>query len=184
MLRNVPQADTGDPAKTDDNSPRCPNCRVCINEKYLFTRTAFEPSEAELQGEDPPVLPFTRKATDSSDLQSKPRRSNRKRRVLESDEDLSDDDEDDDDLSDFIVHSDEDEEDTYVPRAPKKLLCKGKRAARRIIVDSDDEYDEDIIHGAQPVTEATPEEVALMPRFLPSTKMKVSFSGIAEVVSR
>lgn len=99
--------------------------------------------------------------------------------MVDSENEVSEDDDDDDDLSDFIVHSDEDEEEKDARRALKKRLTNGKRSTRQIILDSDDEAD--VIHGARPTFEGTPEQIALMPKFLPSTKMKVCNSPVPRV---
>lgn len=173
-IRNMAEDSGDDPAEA---GPRCPwaHCKAAISEQALFSREVFEPTEAELMPEEPPMT-FPTRGSSSEAPETRPsRRSSRKRkparRVIDSDEDFIDDDED---LSDFIVQSDEDEEEKDVRREVKQRLSKGKRSARQIVDDSDDEYDEDIIHGAKPDFVATPEQVALMPRFLPSTKMKVN----------
>ena len=89
------------------------------------------------------------------------------------------DDGDDDDMSDFIVESDEDEEEKDAHRELKRLKGKGK--AKEVIVisdsedDSEDDGDDDIIFGAKldRFARRGPANVKLMPKFLPSTKMKV-----------
>lgn len=93
------------------------------------------------------------------------------RRVLSSDDDFEDDE---DSMSDFIVDSDEDEEEKNARRALKKRLRKGKERAREVIEISDDEEDSDVIFGAKPDGPLDEEKRKLMPKFLPSTKMKVS----------
>lgn len=82
--------------------------------------------------------------------------------------------EEDDDMTDFIVESDEDEEEKDVRRALKRRLGKRKSF---IVLDSDEEMadtpeEKEVIFGAKkvPVSE---KEIATMSRFLPSTKMKV-----------
>ena len=87
----------------------------------------------------------------------------------------------DDEMRDFIVDDDESEADDGPQRELNRrssAKAKGKRAVRRIVVDSEDEYDGDVIHGAKPhfdTEEFTPEQLAVIPsKFLPSTKMKVS----------
>jgi len=81
-------------------------------------------------------------------------------------------------MSDFIVESDEDEEEKDARRALKKRLGK-KRA--NVIFDSDDEPDtpeeKEVLFGVRKRKDISPEALKLMPRFLPSSKMKVcSFS--------
>jgi hypothetical protein len=101
------------------------------------------------------------------------KRPARRARILDSDDVIpEEDEEDDDDMSDFIVQSDEDEEEKNERLKIKKRM--GKR--RAIVLDSDDEVDQeesDIIHGAKKYVPEQPEQIRLMPRFLPSTKMKV-----------
>lgn len=102
-----------------------------------------------------------------------PKKTLRKRkRKLMYDSESEDSDDDDDDMSDFIVESDEDEEEKDARRARKTRLGK-KRA--KLLLDSDEEMEyADVICGAKPDYVDIPlEEIKLMPRFLPSTKMKV-----------
>jgi hypothetical protein len=97
--------------------------------------------------------------------------------VLDSDDVIlseteSEKDDEDEDMGDFIVQSD-DEGDKDIRRNLKKRL--GKR--RAIAVDSDDEIedspeDKEVLFGAKKAP-APGEAIKLMPRFLPSTKMKV-----------
>ena len=98
--------------------------------------------------------------------------ASRRRTIAESD------DEGDEDMSDFIVESDEDEEEKDARRVLKKRLGK-KRA--NVIFDSDDEPDtpeeKEVLFGVRKRKDISPEAFKLMPRFLPSSKMKVcSFS--------
>jgi hypothetical protein len=132
-----------------------------------------------------------RKITDKAKAKAKkPKRTAGRFRVLDSDDiqpdseadsETEDDDDDDDEMSDFIVQSDEDEEEKDARRKLKKQL--GKRKA--IIVDSDDDIEEDspeereIIFGKK--IAVSKEAIKLMPRFLPSTKMKVCDHGYTTV---
>jgi hypothetical protein len=161
-----------------------PSCRTAICKDKLFSRKAFEPTDAELvKGEDKPITIDV----DDSDVEmpavseiSKPSQGKGKgkakrtagfSRVLDSEEEEEEADAYDSDMSDFIVQSDEDEEEKNARLKIKKRL--GKR--RAIIVDSEDEdYEEDVIFGAKPDKSVPKGEIKLMPRFLPSTKMKVS----------
>ena len=79
----------------------------------------------------------------------------------------------DEDMSDFIVESDEDEDEKDARRAVKLRLRK-KRV--NIILDSDDDTPEEkaVLFGIRK-EELSPETVQLLPRFLPSSKMKVRF---------
>jgi len=100
------------------------------------------------------------------------RAATRARQIIDSHEG-SDDDDDDDDMSDFIVDDDEDEEEKDARRMSKKRL--GKRRAN-VVLDSDDEMEDSpeeigILYGRKVPLPAG--KIALMPKFLPSTKMKV-----------
>ncbi len=110
---------------------------------------------------------------------------------VESMEDSEDEEieDDDDNLSDFIVEDDDSESEKDARREAKRRSrasekVKGKRAVRKIVVDSDDEYDGDIIHGAKPDFETvfTPDQIKALPSFLPSTKMKVCFCGRLAII--
>ncbi|OCH87359.1 hypothetical protein OBBRIDRAFT_796288 [Obba rivulosa] len=162
----------------------CPNCRAVIYTHKLFARRAFEPADEE--DKEPAPAPMTIDTIDVdalpepesgyvSDASEEPRfvrgKSLRKRKrqpVYDSDVEFIDDD---DNLSDFIVESDEDEEEKNARRALKKRLGK-KRA--KVLLDSDEEMEyADIICGAKPDQADIPlEHIKLMPKFLPSTKMK------------
>ena len=87
-------------------------------------------------------------------------------------------DDDDEDISDFIVQSDEDEE-KDVRRALKKRLGKKRM---NTVFDSDDELEtieeKDVIFGVRKKARLSEEAIKLLPRFLPSTKMKVWFSNL------
>jgi hypothetical protein len=143
----------------------------------LFSRHAFEPSDADLSGlweEDVEMddVPVKGKAKARAKRAAR-RMPDSEVIVIDSDsnEEESEDDEDDD-MSDFIVESDEDEEEKDIRRALKR-----SRANRRaIVLDSDDEdtpEDAEAIFGARSKTQISQEQIKLMPRFLPSTKMKV-----------
>jgi hypothetical protein len=166
-----------------------PACRSPICSEKLFTRVAFMPSDADL-------LPGAAKLVADSDAEmedctvsakdnkgkgkAKPKTMRRARRlVLDSDDIIvseaeSDDEQIDDDMSDFIVESDEDEGEKDARRGLKKRL--GKRKAI-VVLDSDEEKEDtpeerEVLFGA-PRASVSDEAVKLMPRFLPSTKMKV-----------
>jgi hypothetical protein len=84
-------------------------------------------------------------------------------------------DDDDDEMSDFIVQSDEDEEEKDVRRSLRHLSRR-----RAIVIDSEDDMgdspeEKEVIFGAKKSKGLIfDEQIKLMPRFLPSTKMKVS----------
>lgn len=147
----------------------------------LFTREAFQPSDKDLEPEA--GAPTDVEMTDVTNLPEgsgkgvKRKRATRKV-VLDSDDIIiseaeSESEEEDEDMDDFIVQSDEDEEEKDARRMVRKRL--GKR--RAIVVDSDDEIedspeDKEVLFGAKKAT-ASGEPIKLMPRFLPSAKMKV-----------
>jgi len=86
---------------------------------------------------------------------------------------------DDDDMSDFIVESDKDEDEKDARRAIKQRLRK-KRV--NIVIDSDDDTPEGkaVLFGMRE-EEMSPETVKLLPRFLPSSKMKVRFMSCQSI---
>ncbi|KAI0342316.1 hypothetical protein BDW22DRAFT_1395176 [Trametopsis cervina] len=176
--------DPGPQANPAENHPKCPVCRGKISETHIFSREIFEPMEDELKDEDVEMVDAAPKPAPGRVLR---KRKATRGHLIDSGEERSGDDDDYDDLSDFIVGSDEDEEEQTARRELKKRLskAKGKRAVRKIVVDSDDEYDEDIIHGAKPDIdiEATPEQIAMMPKFLPSTKMKFMMETLRTLAS-
>lgn len=154
-------------------APACPKCRQILRRHALFALAVFEPSQMETQGQA--LLPLRRGRG------AEPRGF-----IAESDEEsMSEDEEDeDDDMSDFIVQSDEDEEEKDARRDAKRSSPKGKRAIRRVILDSDDEETEevrDVTHSPVPTPQRTPPPPPppaeiLSHKLPPSTKMKVSIS--------
>jgi hypothetical protein len=144
----------------------------------LFSLCAFEPSDTDLsrghEEEDVEMtdVPVKGKAKARAKRGARRMPDSDEVIVIDSDEEESEDDDDDDDMSDFIVESDEDEEEKDIRRALKR-----NRANRRpIVLDSDDEdtpEDSEAIFGERPKTQISQEQIKLMPRFLPSTKMKV-----------
>lgn len=172
------------PLREDANEPRrfgpderpCPTCRGAICKDKLFAREAFEPTDAELAGKTEDVEMVLDMGVSDPKGKGKEvpapgralrKRKPQKRRVVDSDEEESDED---DSMSDFIVEDDEDEEEKEAIRVEKKRLRKGKQ---RAVVVSDDEMDDEVIFGAKRDIPTPTGEIKLMPRFLPSTKMKV-----------
>lgn len=145
-----------------------PACRSPICLDKLFARAAFLPSDADLLLDTEEIKPDVEMASvdaPTEDCKGKAKRIIRPRRAVpDSDED--------DDLSDFIVEDDEDEEEKDARRQIKTRL--GKRKAN-VILDSDEEEespeDREVLFGKK--IKVSPEAIKLMPRFLPSTKMKV-----------
>ncbi|KAG6850029.1 hypothetical protein H0H93_002233 [Arthromyces matolae] len=146
-----------EPDKFKPNERPCPSCREAICAEKLFSRVAFLPSDADLLPDE-----------DITEENAGGRKAKRKNKSSSlSDSEWEDDD---DDMSDFIVEDDEDEEEEAVRRTLKKSL--GRRKAM-IIIDSDDEEtpeEKEVIFGK--AVPRTAENIKLMPKFLPSTKMK------------
>ena len=120
------------------------------------------------------------------DRKPRPGRSQKKRRVVNSEDeggaddiDMAEDesavDYEDSDLSDFIVHTDEDEDEKDARKASRRLI---KRRATTPI-ESEESDDDKIILGRKRPTKDLPGSVAekgpikLLSRMLPSTKMLV-----------
>ena len=172
------------PLREDANGPRqyspnerpCPTCRGPICKEKLFNRSAFEPDDSELDGksDDDDVEMID---TEAVDVKGKgkgkevlaPRRTLRKRKLIRQ---IVDSDEDS--MDDFIV-----EDDAYEEPKTKNTVGKGKQ---RAIVLSDDE-DDDIIFGAKPAVPVPigNGEIKTLPKFLPSTKMKVRYLNFLSI---
>ncbi|KAF8970384.1 P-loop containing nucleoside triphosphate hydrolase protein [Flammula alnicola] len=172
------------------NDRSCPVCRSAINMEKLFSRAAFAPSDKDINplvddDYDMDVIDLPAKNSQGKQKSGKQTRKTGRavRRpfresddegddVFDSGSDEDEDDNDNDDLSDFIVESDEDEE-KDARRSIKKRLGK-KRA--NVILDSDDEPDtpeeKEVIFGIRKKMPVSKDAIKLMPRFLPSTKMK------------
>ncbi|KAI0938712.1 hypothetical protein AcV5_000330 [Taiwanofungus camphoratus] len=164
---NTPLVENSDEnAKYRDEERPCPTCRGIVSKHKIFSRRAFEPSDEEIG-----IAGGVAEQLIDVKLKPVPGRTLRKRKPAKRtlDSDVEGDDDFDDDLSDFIVESGEDEEEKDARRALKKRLGK-----RRAIVLSDNEmdFDDDVICGANPDVYIPPEQIKLMPKFLPSTKMK------------
>ena len=177
------------PAVEDGNEPRyamserpCPACREPIQKEMLFERSAFEPTDADLNSgesssievDDDDGLPIAAdlipvKGKSSTKAKAKGKGKAKKRfskRILDSDEE---DEDTDSDLSDFILQSDEDEEEKDARRELKKKLGKRKQ---RVVLDSQDiEMDDE--DALLPPAVVVKKKGKKAERFLPSTKMKV-----------
>lgn len=166
-----------------------PSCRSPISQDKIFSRQAFEPTDAELPGDDlagikpeglddedmPKIIEDTAKGKGKA-------RKRSARRIVDSEDDTEG--ELDSDMEDFIVQSDEDESEKDARRTERKRL--GKKKA--VVIDSEDEVesggeDNEVIYGKKATPPISQEEIKMLPRFLPSTKMKVIFRFACHVVS-
>lgn len=201
-MNAAPRQDANEPNQYKADERPCPSCRGPISKERIFFRLAFEPTDAELAIATGTVFKTedydsdVEMIDDMVDVKGKgksrakpaPGRTLRVRkaraRVLDSNDDEEEEEEEEDDgsdMSDFIVDDDDEEIDEEERDARKEArraarsLSKGKaRATTRRVVMSDDE-DEDIIFGAKPMHRHIPvpkDKVAILPRFLASTKMK------------
>ncbi|PCH44932.1 hypothetical protein WOLCODRAFT_145249 [Wolfiporia cocos MD-104 SS10] len=178
VFNSEPIENGDEPVKYRVDECPCPACRGVITKHKLFLLKAFEPSDDMLgasgasgSSEEAEVHDLDDSfAQDERPLLGRTlrKRKCRQRRVYDL-EDEQDEDYDDD-LSDFIVQDGEDEEEKNARHALKKRL--GKR--RAIVLSDEEDVDEDIICGVRPdpPRDLSPEQVKMLPRFLPSTKMK------------
>ena len=175
-----------------------------LSRRSCFSRAAFEPSDADLNligeqdedvvmvdSDDQPLKKSKAKVAYSDDELKgkvkakkiqKSKSKSKSRRCLDHDGDDAIESEfesdEDDDMSDFIVKIDEDEEEKDARLALKWRLGKRKVI---IVLDSDKEMDtseeQEVVfgHKKMPVSE---EAITLMPKFLPSTKMKVGSAAL------
>ena len=112
----------------------------------------------------------------------KSKSKSKSRRCLDHDDDDAIESEfesdEDDDMSDFIVKSDEEEEKDARLALKRRL---GKRKAT-IVLDSDEEMDtpeeQEVIFGRKKKMPVSEEAIRLMPKFLPSTKMKARSAAL------
>jgi len=169
-----------------------PSCRAAVSGSKTFSRQAFEPTDADL---DPTIVkPEDEEDSDILDVsdifedavkvtKGKGKAKRRTRRIVDSEDDSEG--ELDSEMEDFIVHSDEDEADKDARRAEKKRLGKKKAVAK---IESDDEMDSgddgDVVYGKKAKVSFPKEQVALLPRFLPSTKMKANILYILYIALR
>ena len=159
-----------------------PSCRTAVSGDKIFSRQAFEPTDTDLdptivkpEGDDDDDI------LDVSDIfedafrgtKGKGKAKKRSRRIVDSEDDSEG--EMDIEMEDFIVHSDEDEADKDARRAEKKRSGK-KRAAAKVESDYETDSGEDcnVIYGKKTRVSMPEEQVEMLPRFLPSTKMKVN----------
>ena len=196
VLNAAPRQDANEPNEYKADERPCPTCRGHISYNTLFSRHAFEPTNAELaaatgmalKDEDDDIIMIDDIAESDTDVKGKgkararpaPGRTLRARKARPSRVVESSDEEDDDSMSDFIVDDDADEEDWEEQRDARREVKlaernRGARRSTRRVVLSDDE-DGEVIFGARPTVDIPKEKIALLPKFLPSTKMKVRSS--------
>lgn len=94
-------------------------------------------------------------------------------------EEVSEDEDEDSDLSDFIVHTDEDEDEKDERRAMKRLTKRDTKGVKGS--GSEESDDEGVVRGRKSATRELPaantsEPIKLLSKMLPSTKMLVSLS--------
>lgn len=145
----------------------------------LFSREAFTTPDDESNNagsEDDDAMDTSDDYVQSKDKGvAKKSKKIRRRSHDKSDDDYDSQEEDDgSDISDFIVESDEDEEEKDARRDIKKRQVKHNK---HIIMDSDDEPDtleeQEVIFGLKKKVPVSTEVIPIMSRFLPSSKMKV-----------
>jgi hypothetical protein len=198
-----------------------PSCRQPFSKDTIFDRSAFEPTDAELNGEDEDedmedLAPrkgkgkgplhkgkgkarrLARRATTESDDEGDD--------VMNDDQDSEDENDDGKDMDDFIVPDGQVDDDLPpTSSSPIQRPARLRSAKRKAMVISDDESGDEVIdlvteddghksdatmHDIEEIEEEDEDEdknvvfgwkknhvpngkIKLMPRFLPSTKMKV-----------
>ncbi|KAF9071904.1 SNF2 family N-terminal domain-containing protein [Rhodocollybia butyracea] len=176
-----------EPARYAADERPCPACRSNVKQTLLFEQYAFLPTDEDLkealgEGADSDIEmdePSAEPSKSEGKGKAPVRKTNRKKKLVVLSDDESDtidvdaiqsdsETDDDDDMSDFIVDSDEDEEEKDARKTLKKRL--GKRQATRII-DSDEESEKE---EEKEIVFA----IKLLPKFLPSTKMKAMMEYI------
>ncbi|KAL4073393.1 SNF2 family N-terminal domain-containing protein [Scleroderma citrinum] len=172
--------DEENPQKYKGNERACPSCRSAISGDRIFIREAFEPQDHDLVEAGPShckadtysgveTLHMSENILrDSKGKGKAKKRLHRRRSICNSDCEGYDDN-----LSDFIVEDDEDED-------SRRELKPLKR--KRMIVESDDDIEEDereTIFGHKESYVPT-NEVKMLSRFLPSTKMKKMMEHLRE----
>lgn len=119
------------------SAQHCPTCSEVLAKHDIFACRAFEPTEAEIRANELLPLKHNRREFGSKTTESE----------LDPMSEDDEDDEDEDDMGGFIVDDDvEDDDVVEVSRSPKK------RAARLVILETDNEEDEgDVTEGRHSV---------------------------------
>ncbi|KAJ3796224.1 SNF2 family N-terminal domain-containing protein [Lentinula aff. detonsa] len=195
---NAPRIETANEPRQNQAKERpCPSCRTQISRDLLFEQAAFMPTDEELREangecEDSDIEMediTTSRGKGKTTARTKARNVNSKcpavmdsNDVIEIDSESEYEDDDNDERCDFIVQSDEDEEEKDARKEPKKYLGRPKTM---VILDSDEEVTDDeeneVIVGRNNATKLSPEAIKLLPRFLPSTKMKYMMEHIKQL---
>jgi hypothetical protein len=156
----------------------------------MFTLSAFEPTEEELNPKkwddsDVEMLDVEEELVPKKKGKGKAKPKRKTRRAVDDEfidvdametEDESSEESEDDNLSDFIVPDDADDDDEYTLR-PKKMKKPMINNRKNVIIIDSDEKDEDpeekeLILGRKRKS-LSAKEIKMLPRFFPSTKMKV-----------
>ncbi|TFK39291.1 SNF2 family N-terminal domain-containing protein [Crucibulum laeve] len=192
-VERVPE-DAGEAIRYATYERPCPACRAAICSEKLFNRKAFEPSDNDLfpepQGSSGVEIFDGTKKGSKGKGKARNKRTVKQRTHLDSDDPIMSDeipseDDDDDDMNDFIVRTDEEDDEKDARHIAKKRL--GKRRAV-VVYDSEDEIDsntpeeEEVILGSKRKFEVPEDSIELLPKFLPSTKMKYMMEQLKKLL--
>ncbi|TRM55791.1 SNF2 family N-terminal domain-containing protein [Schizophyllum amplum] len=187
----------------------CPTCRAPISKDRLYKRSAFEPTDDELNGvkKEEPMDDVIKINSDAdSDFEMKDstsrkgkgkakavpqRRSTRakrpsnKMRIVDSDdsgaasETESDGDDYDDDDISDFIVGSDEDEDEKDFIRAQKRQAQHKGKARAMVIDDSD--DEGVVFGLKRQPAPGAPKIELMSKFLPSTKMKYMMDDIERI---
>lgn len=142
-----------------------PCCRAPLDTKKLFSRSAFEPTDKDL---DPSLGTDIGIAFDDDDILSHKKGKGKTAvtagRKMLAESEYEGDDNPDDDLSDFIVQTDEDEDEKDATKVLQKRFGK-----KRDEIDTPEE--KEVLFGVR--DKDVSNEAIKQLRFFPSSKMKV-----------
>ncbi|KAJ3747858.1 SNF2 family N-terminal domain-containing protein [Lentinula detonsa] len=180
---NAPHIETAnEPGQNQAKERLCPSCRAQISRDLLFEQAAFMPTDEELREVNGECKGKTKARTKARNVGSKCLAVMDSNDEIEIGSDSEYEDDDNDKRCDFIVQSDEDEEEKDARKKPKKYL---RRPKTMVILDSDEEVTDDeeneIIFDRNNATKLSPEATKLLPRFLPSTKLKYMMEHIKQL---
>ncbi|THH32586.1 hypothetical protein EUX98_g1602 [Antrodiella citrinella] len=204
VLNGAARQDANEPNQYKADERPCPTCRGPVSEQKLFSRSAFEPTDAEIAAAT--GAPVKDEVDDEGDVamddvkgkgkaraapgRTMPVRKARRATLVESDEERSDDEEDAySSMDEFIVEEGEGDEDWEEKRdarreerrASRRAKGKAPMKVKNNVILSDDEDNEEertVIFGARPSIPIPQETIALLPKFLPSTKMKAMMEDL------